>query len=237
MVRGGVVVAGSARCQAVAVAAGFDRELIHLMHERDSAERWSVRMVQRHRGSVLALGATAAQAYGSASIRNFLLDDDFERFAAVPPAPGNGTLGVLARLIPEKGVLELVQSKPAGRLLIGGDEQDGEYAARLREAAGPGVTLLGHVADVPAFLSEIDVLIVPSTGHEAQPTVILEALAAGRPVVVREAIYSRDYDGLPVVPYGDLQDAIRRATGARVNRALVRERFGPAQALAGLGAT
>jgi glycosyltransferase involved in cell wall biosynthesis len=233
----GLVVAGSARCQAVAVAAGFDEDLVHLMHERDSAERLSVRLVQRHRGRVLATGAVAAEAYGSASIRNFLLDEDFDRLAAVPEPPGDGTLGVLARLIPEKGVLELVESERSAPLLVAGDEQDAAYASRVRAVAGPNVTLLGRVNDVPSFLAQIDTLVVPSTGHEAQPTVILEALAAGRPVVVRQAIYSHDYDGLPVFPYGDLRLAVERARDAPVDRERVRERFGAAQALAGLEAT
>jgi glycosyltransferase involved in cell wall biosynthesis len=232
----GIVIAGSARCQAAAIAAGFDDNLVHLMHERDSAERLSVRLVQRLRGHVVAIGTVAAEAYGSDYVRNFLLEEEFMRLAAVPPPRGDGTLGVLARLIPEKGVLELVQGELPAPLLVAGAEQDAQYAARVREAAGPHVKLLGHVDDVAGFLARIDVLIVPSVGHEAQPTVILEALAAGRPVVVREAIHSVDYEGLPVVPYGNLTEAIERVRGARVDAAIVRERFGSAQVLAGLGA-
>jgi glycosyltransferase involved in cell wall biosynthesis len=239
LVGDGLVVAGSARCQAVAVIAGLDRSLVHLMHERDSAERISVRLVQKRRGRVVALGSVAAGAYGAVAMRNFLLDEDFARFAAVPPAPGDGTLGVLARLIPEKGVLELVRELEDvtgwKRLLVAGAAQDPSYAAAVRASAGARVELLGHLDDVAGLLRGIDVVVVPSVGHEAQPTVILEALAAGRPVVVREAIHSSDYAALPVFPYGDLQAAVAAALAAPApDRALLRERFGVAQALAAL---
>ncbi len=82
--RDALVVAGTARCQAVAVVAGLGARLVHLMTERDSADRASVRLVQRHTGRVVALGAQAAAAYGSAALCNFLLDEEFERLAAVP---------------------------------------------------------------------------------------------------------------------------------------------------------
>jgi glycosyltransferase involved in cell wall biosynthesis len=237
-----IVVAGSARCQAVAVAAGCDERLVHLMHERDSAARASVRFVHGRRGRVVAVGATAAQTYGSAALRNFLLDEDYERLAAAPPRPRQGVVGVLARLIPEKGVLELIgeleRVRGWERLLVGGDAQDADYAAAVRAAAGERVELLGHVDDVTAFLGRTDVVVVPSVGHEAQPTVIIEALAAGRPVVVREPIHSSDYAGLPVFAYGDLDAALTAALAAPPpDPGLLRERFGPAQALAAIEAT
>lgn len=234
-----LVVAGSVRCQEVAVAGGLDRWLVHLMHERDSARRVSVRLVHSSRGRVVAVGAVAAESYGSAALRNFLLDEDFEHLAAAPPPPRAGMLAVLARLIPEKGVLELIGELQGvtgwERLLVGGDAQDAEYAAAVHAAAGERVELLGHVDDLVAFLGRADVVVVPSVGHEAQPTVIVEALAAGRPVVVRAPIHSADYEGLPVFPYGDLQGALAAALAAPApNRALVRERFGAAQALAAI---
>ena len=41
----------------------------------------------------------------------------------------------------------------------------------------------GWVADIYAALAEIDVLVVPSVGPEATTRVILEAFAAGVPVI------------------------------------------------------
>ena len=235
--RDALVVAGSARCQAVAVAAGLGPRLVHLMLEKDSASRLSVRLVQRHVGRVVAVGATAGQAYGSPALRNFLLEDEFEQFAKVTAPPGTHTLGVLARLIPEKGVLELINElreiQGWTKLLIAGPAQDAEYAARVRAAAGERIELLGEIPETTELFGAVDAVVVPSIGHEAQPTVILESLAAARPVIVRESVYSRDYTGLPVFPYGNLAAAIAAALAAVApERAVVRERFGAAQALA-----
>lgn len=236
-----LVVAGAARCQAVAVAAGEDARLVHLMHERDSAARVTVRLLHK-RGRVVAVGATASATYGARTIRNFLLDEEFDQLARTARCPHEEVLGVLARLIPEKGVAELVSELRSvgswSRLLVGGGPQDHAYEARVRQAADERTELLGHVDDVPAFLGRIDVLVVPSVGNEAQPTVIIEALAAGRPVVVREAIQSPDYEGLPVFEYGNLRRAFDRAYAAPApDAAVVRARFGAAQALDGLEAT
>jgi glycosyltransferase involved in cell wall biosynthesis len=234
-----VVVAGSARCAAVAVAAGCDERLVHLMLERDSATRASVRFVHRRRGRVVAVGAAGARAYRSPALHNFLLPEDFDRLAAAPERPQAGVVGVLARLIPEKGVVELIRELEAvqgwRRLLIGGDEQDAGYAEAVRAAAGERVELLGRVPDVAGFLGRVDVVAVPSVGNEGQPTVIVEALAAGRPVVVREPMYSADFERLPVFPYGNLQAALTAAlTAPTPDRALLRQRFGAAQALAAI---
>ena len=63
---------------------------------------------------MVAVGAVAAAAYGAAAMRNFLLDEDFDRFAAVPPPPARRHR-VLARPIPEKGVRELIRSSMTSR--------------------------------------------------------------------------------------------------------------------------
>jgi glycosyltransferase involved in cell wall biosynthesis len=167
-----------------------------------------------------------------------------------PPPDGRApVVGFLGRLIPEKGAVELVEELAAvraswSRLLVGGARQDEQYA-RLVEAravelgVGAEVHLSGHVDDVPAFLSGIDVLVVPSTGNEAQPTVILEALALGRPVLVREPVWSPDFEGLPVVPYrdaGDLGERLAALPSGDADPELLRERFGPGQAIAAIDA-
>ena len=71
---------------------------------------------------------------------------------------------------------------------------------------------------MPGFLGSIDTLIVPSTGKEAQPTAIIEALAYGVPVVVRAPLYSPDFDGLPVTPYGSAGELARGPARALARR-------------------
>jgi glycosyltransferase involved in cell wall biosynthesis len=59
-----------------------------------------------------------------------------------------------------------------------------EYAAQVRrDAEGLPIHFAGWVDDVYRAMSELDLLLVPSAGHEATTRVILEAFAAGLPVV------------------------------------------------------
>jgi len=62
----------------------------------------------------------------------------------------------------------------------------GEIEAQLASGRyGGRVTLLGRVDDMPGLISRSDILIVPSL-LEATPYVILEAMAAGLPVVASD---------------------------------------------------
>jgi glycosyltransferase involved in cell wall biosynthesis len=45
------------------------------------------------------------------------------------------------------------------------------------------VTYLGYRSDIPQLLSTLDVLVLPSTSPDPLPTVVLEAMAAGKPVL------------------------------------------------------
>jgi glycosyltransferase involved in cell wall biosynthesis len=92
---------------------------------------------------------------------------------------------------------------------------------------------------VPAFLADVDALVMPSTGSEAQGRVIIEGLAHALPILVREHIYSPDFEGLPVVPYrgtGDLAEALGRLPSDPAPVQELIRRFGPEQAIEGLDA-
>jgi glycosyltransferase involved in cell wall biosynthesis len=156
-------------------------------------------------------------------------------------------LAVLARMIPEKGILELLDEAAAcselwSTLAIGAPPQNLAYearvSARIAELGLTGrVRLLGAVADVPGFLDLADVLVVPSTGREGQPTAIIEALARGLAVLVREPILSDDFGGMPVRAYRDASDFGAALIALRPWLAPVedmRRRFGVDQAINGL---
>lgn len=258
-----ILVGNSARAQAVAMLAVATMRrhppLVNLMQERDSAGRLSVRITHRIAGRVVAVGSDAAGAYAHAlgagrvrAMNNFLLPQEVEALAALrrPRRAGAPVVGVLGRVIPEKGIAEFVAELPPddaawSRVVLGGLAQDREYAARVEDAiAAAGLTgrvvFAGEVPDLHAFLGELDVLAVPSTGNEGQPTVILEGLAAGLGLVVRRSVWSADFDGLPVVPYdgaADLATALADAShAAPADTGVLAERFGPAQALRALDA-
>jgi glycosyltransferase involved in cell wall biosynthesis len=110
-------------------------------------------------------------------------------------------LTVVASFEPRKGhyvLLEALsarraQGAPAVRTLLLGE---GALRPRIeQEAAARGlsedVEFLGWREDVAAILHHSTLLVLPSTGHECLPYAILEAMAAGLPVV------STDVAGIP----------------------------------------
>jgi glycosyltransferase involved in cell wall biosynthesis len=121
---------------------------------------------------------------------------DPELFAPPPGSPALRpfTVGYLGRLVPEKGVLDLVEAVaglPGARLRIVGDGS--QRAAIERRAAerglGPRIELLPAVGStgVPAALAGFDALALPSrttpSWKEQFGRVLIEAMSCGVPVV------------------------------------------------------
>ncbi|MCU1278475.1 MAG: putative Glycosyl transferase, group 1, partial [bacterium] len=102
----------------------------------------------------------------------------------------------LGRLIHDKGVDLLIEALPDGAtLLVGGDGPErASLVRRAAERSDGRVRFFGHVAgdDKLALLAAADALAIPSRVDGA-PTVALEALAAGLPIVATRA------GGLPEV--------------------------------------
>ncbi|MFJ8207040.1 glycosyltransferase family 4 protein [Micromonospora chalcea] len=106
------------------------------------------------------------------------------------PAPvGNGFL-FMGRLSPEKGLdllLSAWRRHPVGALGPLRIAGDGELRPLAEAAAAerPDVLYLGQLdrSGVRAALADSSVVLATSTWHDVLPTVIIEALAAGRPVL------------------------------------------------------
>ena len=109
-------------------------------------------------------------------------------------------LGAYGRFAPQKGfdlLLPAFASLPAEKfqLYLGGYGQDEQLIKDLARNL-PQVKLLGAIEDVPAFLTDCDVIVIPSR-WEPWGLVCLEAKAAGKPVVIF------DVDGLREQVAGD----------------------------------
>jgi glycosyltransferase involved in cell wall biosynthesis len=65
-------------------------------------------------------------------------------------------------------------------LRIAGEGPERDRLVQLAESRGMGrrMALMGHVSDVPAFLRELDIFVLPSLS-EAHPNALLEAMACG----------------------------------------------------------
>jgi glycosyltransferase involved in cell wall biosynthesis len=166
---------------------------------------------------------------------------------------GNGTVvaGCVAHLVPVKGhptLIEALAAAPEVVLWIAGRELDERYAADLHSRVHDlglqdRVSFLGDVKDVPAFLAELDVFVLPTWDQwrmEGCPVALLEAMASGRACVASDIPGSRDAIELGrsgiLVPPRDaaalttaLRDlaanAERRATLGRAARARILDRF------------
>lgn len=143
-----------------------------------------------------------------------------------PPRQAALRIGYVGQVAPHKGLHLLVEAfrllRPAGRPLElhihGGLEAHPHYAARVRALAGgdPRISFHGRFENqhAAAILAGLDLTAVPSTWYENSPLAILEAHAAGTPVVTSAmggmAELVRDgVDGLHFAP-GDPRDLARQ---------------------------
>ncbi|MGH3178796.1 MAG: glycosyltransferase family 4 protein [Streptosporangiaceae bacterium] len=148
-------------------------------------------------------------------------------FAADAPDPvpdlGRPRVGYVGRIAPQKDLGTLIGAfgrvtVPASLLIVG--DGPGRRAAeqQARQLAGP-VRFTGFLphAQVPAVLAHLDLLVL-ATRYEELPSVLIEGMAAGLPVIASRvggipALIDHDVNGL-LVPPGD--DAALAAAISRV---------------------
>lgn len=165
---------------------------------------------------------------------------DCERFQpGRDGAPGCRIL-FASRLLREKGIVELVEATRQLRreglrfelLLAGVTYPDNPSSLTEAELAGfsDDVRRLGHVEDMPGLLRGVDIVVLPSW-REGTPRVLLEAGAAGKPLVATDIAGCRGVvipgvngELVPVQAPGPLADALRKLI---VDPGL-RERYGAA---------
>jgi glycosyltransferase involved in cell wall biosynthesis len=167
---------------------------------------------------------------------------DVRRIIMTPEPPGLPRVLLVARMLWDKGVGEFVEAARLLRrqgieaefVLVGGvdvDNRAGIGARQLEAWQAEGVvTWLGHQQDIGAVLADSHIVTLPSY-REGLPKCLLEALAAGRPIVTTDVPGCREVvvpgeNGL-VVPPRDapaLADALSRL----ILEPALRQRFGAA---------
>jgi glycosyltransferase involved in cell wall biosynthesis len=180
---------------------------------------------------------------------------DGARFQTTPEVQGDPVFVLPARLIWDKGVGEFVaaarlvkQSHPRARFALVGRPDDGNPRAvpeaQLRAWNDEGVVeWWGYRSDMPAVINSASAVVLPTTYREGVPKVLLEAAAAGRPIVTTDMPGCREIvrpgiNGL-LVPPGNvplLAQAIRtllasgelRRRFGQAGRALAMEEFSEA---------
>jgi glycosyltransferase involved in cell wall biosynthesis len=236
---------------------GYRQEAWRALAER-AADADAFIAVSHYYGDVMRrrVGLTAERVH---VVHNGILLDGYAA-APVPPAPP--VLGYLARLCPAKGLATLIEAYlllrkrdrlPELRLRVAGSmtASDRRFVAHLRArlaAAGlaDDVQFLPNLSrdEKIAFLQGLSVLSVPATYGESFGLYVIEALAAGVPVVQpRHASFPElieatgggvlcepdDPEALAVAVEELLRDPEQaRAMGAR-GREAVRERFNVGQ--------
>lgn len=115
----------------------------------------------------------------------------------IPGSQGKVLIGMIGRVNPWKGqgyfldiARQLVQKHDNVHFVMVGDAYPGteHLVAEMKEKIEksgllPHVSFLGFRRDIPEILNALDIFVLPSILPDPFPTVILEAMASGKPVI------------------------------------------------------
>jgi len=184
------------------------------------------RLIVHNSDDLAVLNGAQPKAANVRLIMGAGIDTTLFRPAAECP---EGTTRVLfaSRLLRDKGLLEFVEAArelkhtcPDIDFLIAGTPDPGNPTSVSSDIvkawhASGCITYLGHVDDIPALLRSVHLVVLPSY-REGAPRILIEAAAAGLPVVATDVPGCRDVveqgvNGLlvPVRQVAGLRDAIR----------------------------
>lgn len=196
---------------------------------------------QNDEDRALLTGLGAVRASQTRLIRGSGVDT--RAFLQVPEPARAPRVLLPARMLRSKGVEEFIAAAgvlgprwPGVEFLLAGDldpeNPTGLTAPELeRLCAANGTQWLGHVADMPALLASVHIVVLASQDREGLPKSLLEAAAAGRPIVgsdipgVREIVVP-EVNGLRVRPRDSAQ--LAAAIERLLADAELRQRFGAA---------
>lgn len=183
--------------------------------------RWGGQLAEKLHGRIAVSGAARhfISRYFPGDYRIIPNGVDVERYATAKPMEElrDGTLNILfvGRLEERKGFLHLLKAYhrlrkrhvDARLLVIGGGVKLREYKRYVGLRQIRDVEFLGRVSDddKARYFATADIFSAPSTGQESFGIVLLEAMAAGVPIVASDIhgyknVVQRDVTGLLVEP-------------------------------------
>ncbi|HVN06635.1 MAG TPA: glycosyltransferase family 4 protein [Bryobacteraceae bacterium] len=197
-----IYVNGPRLLPAVAIGARGGRRVLFHAHSR--LDGYTLRLAGRSLAMRHASVAASCRFAGSPLLpylgeRGFrVVYNGVSPMLSVRPAHNLAELraGVIGRISPEKGQADFLRAArivyrelPQSRFVICGaplfgDPKASRYQEELRRlAVDLPVEFTGWTDNVPGVLDTLDLLVVPSSAVDATPRVILEAFAAGVPVM------------------------------------------------------
>jgi glycosyltransferase involved in cell wall biosynthesis len=166
---------------------------------------------------------------------------DVAAFSPRPEPAGAPTVALASRMLWNKGVGEFVDaanrlrgSGVPARFVLVGEADPGNPAGipveqLLAWTENGAVEWWGHQRDMPGVLARVAIVALPSTYREGVPKVLLEAAAAGRPIVTTNTPGCREVvrDGVNgfLIPPGDAA-ALATALHELLRDGALRERMG-----------
>lgn len=154
-------------------------------------ERLSVRLAVSQASASIA----ARRFGGDVEIVPNGVDVDMFRGAAPAPLPPGPRLLFVNRLEPRKGFVVALQAfrllslgLPEALLVVAGDGSERSQVEKLPHQVRERIVMLGTVPheELPHYYASADAFLAPATGGESFGIVLLEAMAAGVPVVATD---------------------------------------------------
>jgi glycosyltransferase involved in cell wall biosynthesis len=128
---------------------------------------------------------------------------DLDEFHQMPLPDGPPTFLLVARLIRAKGIAEFIEAArrvkskwPACRFILSGRYETGPHRIGPEDLnawlSNSPVEYVGEASDVRTVLKSASVFVLPSWYREGIPRSLLEAMAAGRPLITTDSVGCRE---------------------------------------------
>jgi glycosyltransferase involved in cell wall biosynthesis len=130
---------------------------------------------------------------------------DIARFSPVERTLASPQILYIGRLLKDKGILDFIRMAnqlssfhPAWRFTVAGTVDPGNPSSLTNDevarvsAANPNLNFLGHVEDMPSLLATTHLCVLPSQYGEGVPRSLIEAAAAGIPLVAYDSTGCRE---------------------------------------------